>query len=136
LWTLNSTNDNNLTAEQAVVPNLYTKTLSEVNKILNPIGLKAVRHGSGVVLDQVPAPGTLSMKGDRVHVTLGPKDRSPSATVVMPVLTGLSLRDAVKKATESGLMVKINGTGRVIAQKPNSGARVTVGEICSLQAAG
>ncbi len=136
LWTLNSAREDNLTLEQRVVPDLYSKTLSEVNKVLNSVGLKAVRHGSGVVYDQVPAPGMLAMKGDRVHVTLGPKVRSPSAMVVMPVLTGLSLRDAVKKATESGLMVKINGTGRVIAQKPNSGARITVGETCSLQAAG
>ncbi|HHE46577.1 MAG TPA: PASTA domain-containing protein, partial [Bacteroidetes bacterium] len=137
LWTLNSSgSDASSPSRRIIVPDLERKTYAEANEVLNSIGLKVVRHGSGTVCDQVPAPGTTAMKGDVVHVTLSPENRSLNAMVIMPVLTGLSLRDAVKKAMDSGLMVKISGTGRVVRQTPVSGARIMVGETCSLKAVG
>ena len=136
LWTLADTDEDVLAADRIVVPDLSGRDMVEVERQLNLVGLKAVAHGRGVVYDQVPASGSIAVKDDRVHVTLGPENRLSGATVIMPALTGMSLRDALRKATESGLMVKISGTGRVVKQSPSSGTRVSVGESCMLQAAG
>ena len=120
-------------SEQIKVPDLALVSVAEAVRSLKEAGLVMERHGEGAVIyDQMPAPGTVANPGDLVQVTLGPLERSKGTTMIMPVLTGLSLRDAVKKATENGLAVKVSGTGRVMRQSPSSGARVPMGEVCQL----
>jgi cell division protein FtsI (penicillin-binding protein 3) len=100
---------------------------------LKEAGLSILKSGNGsVIYDQAPRAGSLVNKKSQVQVTLGPKDRSRGPAAVMPVLVGLSLRDAVMKATECGLAVKVNGSGRVVKQSPGSGARVETGDLCMI----
>lgn len=54
---------------------------------------------------------------------------------VMPDLRGLSLRKALRNLQQSGLKIKIVGSGRVVAQEPRAGRSFTGGEcLLTLQA--
>lgn len=134
LWAQVDSSEGFFASNHIEVPDLSSRTLKQAKHELKQVGLSAVHYGSGVVYDQVPAPGAVTSRGDKVNITLGPKERLRGAESIMPVLTGLSLRDAIRKATESGLIVKVRGSGRVIRQSPVSGKRVTAGEICSIVA--
>jgi len=136
LWALANTDEDIMTSNRVKVPDLTGMTMREVDKELKPLGLKAVKQGRGNVIDQVPSPEAYVMIGDEVYVNLGKRNQMQDSMSIMPVLTGLSVRDALLKATEHGLMVQINGSGKVVKQKPLSGKRITVGEMCLIQAAG
>lgn len=117
------------------VPNLTFGEIQEASAAAAQAGLSLKVHGTGeVVYDQNPPAGSSAFRGGQVHVTVGPRRQAKGATLITPVLTGLSLRDAIRKATEHGLSVRVSGSGRVIEQTPSSGARVTVGDLCLLKA--
>lgn len=119
------------------VPDLSFLDLDIARELTEKDDLTLIRHGSGtVVYDQTPAPGTLVEPGDKIHVTVGPREDLKGATVIMPLLTGLSLRDAIRKATERGLSIRIDGTGRVVKQTPKSGSKAAIGDICRIVAVG
>ncbi|MCF7810044.1 PASTA domain-containing protein [bacterium] len=136
LWALNGSDGNEDKESHIVVPDLCSKNFKDASGMLKQLGLKVTGHGNGIIYDQIPEPGTIVSKGDLIELTLGPEERFKGGYGLMPVLTGLSLRDAVRKATESGLMVRIEGSGKVIKQSPRSGSKVTVGGICTITAAG
>jgi len=53
--------------------------------------------------------------------------------VVMPDLTGLSMRNALSRIEGKGLIIKVSGNGRVVEQTPRAGAVVEKGDICFLK---
>ena len=54
-------------------------------------------------------------------------------TVVMPDLTGLSMRSALSRIEGKGLIIKISGNGKVVEQTPKPGVVVEKGDICYLK---
>lgn len=55
---------------------------------------------------------------------------------IVPNFINMSLRDAIKIATSSGLDITINGNGRVIRQRPREGSVVKIGTRCEVTAVG
>ena len=53
--------------------------------------------------------------------------------VVMPDLTGLSMRNALSRMEGKGLIIKISGNGKVVEQIPKPGAVIEKGDICYLK---
>ncbi len=53
--------------------------------------------------------------------------------VVMPDLTGLSMRSALSRMEGKGLIIKVSGNGRVVEQVPKAGTVIDKGEICYLK---
>lgn len=53
--------------------------------------------------------------------------------VIMPDLTGLSMRSALSRMEGKGLIIKISGSGRVVEQTPPAGTVVEKGDICFLK---
>jgi cell division protein FtsI (penicillin-binding protein 3) len=53
--------------------------------------------------------------------------------VVMPDLTGLSMRNALSRVEGKGLIIKVSGNGKVVEQAPKAGAVVEKGDICYLK---
>jgi cell division protein FtsI (penicillin-binding protein 3) len=53
--------------------------------------------------------------------------------VVMPDLTGLSMRNALSRIEGKGLIIKVSGNGKVVEQAPKAGAVVEKGDICYLK---
>ncbi|NWG02182.1 MAG: PASTA domain-containing protein [Syntrophaceae bacterium] len=53
--------------------------------------------------------------------------------IVMPDLTGLSMRNALSRIEGKGLIIKVSGNGKVIDQNPKPGAVIEKGDICYLK---
>ncbi len=56
-----------------------------------------------------------------------------SEKIVMPDLTGLSMRNALSRIQGKGLIIKVSGNGRLVEQVPRAGAVIDKGEICYLK---
>ncbi len=124
-------------ADYVVVPEVRNGSLESALKILDKKGLSFGKHGTGeLVIDQSPVSGVKAKKGDIVELILGPSKRNRGSQVVVPYLTGLSLREALRKGSEAGLIVQIKGSGRVVRQAPASGSRAVVGDVLTLIAEG
>jgi cell division protein FtsI (penicillin-binding protein 3) len=54
-------------------------------------------------------------------------------TVMMPDLTGLSMRNALSRMEGRGLIIKVSGNGKVVEQTPKPGAVIEKGDICFLK---
>ncbi len=64
---------------------------------------------------------------DEVRVGKGLK------TVVMPDLTGLSMRNALSRMEGRGVIIKVSGNGKVVEQVPRPGTVIEKGDICYLK---
>jgi cell division protein FtsI (penicillin-binding protein 3) len=53
--------------------------------------------------------------------------------VVMPDLTGLSMRNALSRMEGKGLIIKVSGNGKVVEQIPKPGTLIEKGDICYLK---
>jgi cell division protein FtsI (penicillin-binding protein 3) len=53
--------------------------------------------------------------------------------VVMPDLTGLSMRNALSRIEGKGLVIKVSGNGKVVDQAPRPGSVIEKGDICFLK---
>jgi cell division protein FtsI (penicillin-binding protein 3) len=53
--------------------------------------------------------------------------------VMMPDLTGLSMRNALSRMEGRGLIIKVSGNGKVVEQIPKPGAVIEKGDICYLK---
>jgi cell division protein FtsI (penicillin-binding protein 3) len=56
-----------------------------------------------------------------------------SGKIVMPDLTGLSMRSALSRIEGKGLIIKVSGNGRLVEQVPRAGAVIDKGDICFLK---
>jgi len=54
-------------------------------------------------------------------------------TVVMPDLTGLSMRNALSRMEGRGVIIKVSGNGKVVEQVPRPGTVIERGDICYLK---
>jgi len=54
-------------------------------------------------------------------------------TVVMPDLTGLSMRNALSRMEGRGIIIKVSGNGKVVEQTPRPGTVIEKGDICYLK---
>ncbi len=53
--------------------------------------------------------------------------------MVMPDLTGLTMRNALSRIEGKGLIIKVSGNGRLVEQFPRAGTVIDRGEICYLK---
>ncbi len=63
----------------------------------------------------------------------GPSDEAKPGYIRLPDVRGLSLRMAMNRLHESGIGVKIKGSGYVVAQYPRPGSSMRIGDPCLLQ---
>ena len=56
-----------------------------------------------------------------------------AGVVVMPDLTGLSMRNALSRIEGKGLVIKVSGNGKVVEQTPRPGMMIEKGDICYLK---
>ncbi len=94
--------------------------------------LQVVPKGTMVVkneLDSAPrkeAPETQPLI-DGIKVGKG------AATIVMPDLSGLSMRNALTRMEGRGLIIKVSGNGKVVEQAPRPGTVIERGDICYIK---
>ena len=76
----------------------------------------------GLVVEQIPGPGTICSVGDRVEITVAVRQNTTSVTgPICPDLHGLSNREVRRIAARLGVDVHINGVGYVSNQQPPAG---------------
>lgn len=94
--------------------------------------LHAVPKGTVIVKNEIDL--TLQ-KAVWVNPSLidGVKVGKGAGVVVMPDLTGLSMRNALSRIEGKGLIIKISGNGKVVEQNPKPGTVIEKGDICYLK---
>lgn len=96
--------------KEITVPDMAGMTLSEAAQAASAVGIKVEvadsvyrRHSrKGVVLSQLPAPGSQVKEDRRILLTMVAKG---SQTVTMPSLVGFSLRQAKAELSSKGLVL-------------------------------
>jgi beta-lactam-binding protein with PASTA domain len=113
------------------VPDLRLLQRSSVERHLAEVGLRVRFRGAGprVVAHDPPA-GQATERGTSVTAWLSlPEDSSARR---LPDLTGLSLRDALRRLGRLEVRVRIEGTGVVARQSPPAGTPLPLVSDCRL----
>lgn len=111
------------TKKMVKVPDVLHLTMDNAALRLGLVDLQmAGAERGGLVIQQVPLPGTLLKPGSVVHLMTGPlKVATPSNGLLCPDFSGLSNREINSLASRMGLKVKISGAGYAISQIPAAG---------------
>ena len=109
----------------AIVPDVTGLTEAQAEKALKAANLDClVSGGTGLVVDQMPAPGAHMARKSLVMLYM--KDAGDDASeVAVPDLTGLSILEANRLLTAYGLQMKAEGSGVAVSQSPAAGDNVT-----------
>ena len=114
------------------VPNFIGMSVEDAKKNLKVLGYSYEIVGNGdTVLNQTPGNNdTITFKNSKIIIYT----ENISEEITVPSLVGLSLTDAVDKAVNAGLNIRINGPagGNVISQSLPLGAKVKRGEVIEL----
>ncbi len=114
-----------------LVPDLRLLAPRDVTRRLAEIGLRPSFVGEGGrARSQSPAAGEAAERGAGVTVWLSaPHDSSGD---VMPDLTGLAVREALRRLTPLEAKVRIEGHGLVVRQSPAPGTPLSVNRVCGV----
>lgn len=113
------------------VPDLALLPPRSAEQRLQRCGLHARFEGTGArVLAQSPAAGEAAERGAGVIVWLAPP--ADSTGHVLPDLTGMPVREAIRQLTLRQVTPRIEGTGRVTRQEPAPGTPLPLRTACRL----
>lgn len=106
-------------------PNLIGQTQVQATNTLKRLGLTPMWMGSqGTIQSQWPVAGVEVEKTSKIFVWL---PQGSASTVVVPDLTGLSMRDVGNMLTALGLQFEPRGSGFATTQTPVAGQKVARG---------
>jgi cell division protein FtsI (penicillin-binding protein 3) len=94
--------------------------------------LNVIPKGAMVVKSEFDSPPRKEASGPPPSID-GIKVGKGMAMVVMPDLTGLSMRNALSRMEGKGLVIKVSGNGKVVDQVPRPGSVIEKGDICFLK---
>jgi cell division protein FtsI (penicillin-binding protein 3) len=94
--------------------------------------LQVVPKGTKVVKNELDSAPRRDRPGGQSLID-GIKVGKAAETIVMPDLTGLSMRNALSRMEGRGLIIKVSGNGKVVEQAPRPGTVVERGDICFLK---
>lgn len=107
----------------AKVPDVLYIDAAVAVSSLERVGLRVLgAQKSGLVVQQVPAPGAACAVGDTVVLDVRAAQPTQDAHVACPDLAGLSNRQVVTLATRLGIPVDVDGVGYVGSQEPAPGS--------------
>ncbi len=117
--------------EYIEVPDVLHLSLDNAGQRLSALGLQiAGAERGGLVIQQVPLPGTRLEPGGMVHLLTGPaQEVSDNSEVFCPNFSGLSNRQVLSLAARMGLRVNIKGAGYAVGQSPAAGLALGVDQI-------
>jgi cell division protein FtsI (penicillin-binding protein 3) len=94
--------------------------------------LNVVPKGTTIVKNELDSAPKKEVSGAQPLIE-GVKVGKGIGMVVMPDLTGLSMRNALSRMEGKGLIIKVSGNGKVVEQIPRPGIVVEKGDICYLK---
>ena len=122
------------------MPDLRGMSIQNAEHNLNQYGFLYKVEGpdsASVVIDQFPKAGVTVDKNHPITLKIG-RGKTRDLKIVnagtMPNLVGLTLRKALKAASEEGVEVRIIGSGIVRKQSLLVGSRISSGSVCILEA--
>lgn len=111
--------------EKIIVPDVKNKKINIVTKELKSLGLKVQVEGQGdKVIIQLPPAGSQVIKGSTT--ILYTQDEN-SDQVIVPDLTGRTIKEASIILSELGLEMAPQGSGLAVIQEPQPGSKVDKG---------
>jgi cell division protein FtsI/penicillin-binding protein 2 len=114
-----------------LVPDLRLLQVASVTPRLAEYGLRARFRGMGArVLAQDPPAGRAIERGTSITVWLSPP--ADSAARVLPDLTGMSVREALRRLGSLAVRARIEGSGIVSRQDPAAGVPLPLPGECRL----
>ena len=109
------------------VPDVISLNSDKASQVIRAAGLIPKLSGEGtVVLEQVPAAHSLAKEGSQVLLKLGDKDIN-DGNVTVPDLTGKRIPEAARLLEALDLMLKPQGSGMAVEQRPIPGTIVKAG---------
>jgi len=94
--------------------------------------LNVLPKGTVVVKNEIDSPPRREVSQAQPLID-GIKVGKGMERVVMPDLTGLSMRNAMSRMEGKGLVIKVSGNGKVVEQVPRPGSVIEKGDICFLK---
>jgi beta-lactam-binding protein with PASTA domain len=118
-------------AAPVTVPDVRLLPPRTAERQLLELGLRAHTEGQGArVLAQAPAAGQATERGASVQLWLSaPEDSSGR---VLPDLTGLPVREALRRLTLRRVPARIEGRGIVVRQSPAAGTALPLADVVRL----
>jgi cell division protein FtsI (penicillin-binding protein 3) len=115
--------------ELAVLPSMEGFTREEASALLGSLRINAEFEGRGeFITAQSVKAGSRLNPGETVSFVLGSNETPENTTdVIVPSVTGLSVRQAVQQLLNAGLEVDRSGFGLVVSQSIKEGTRVQRG---------
>ncbi|MDZ7366279.1 MAG: penicillin-binding transpeptidase domain-containing protein [candidate division KSB1 bacterium] len=118
-----------------VVPDVTGRSAAISAAMLEKLGFDIERQGKGdFVLNQHPAPGSRVPPHSTITLDLFEVEAAGvAASIKMPNLVGLSVREALQKLAFFKIDAVVHGSGRVVRQYPTAGTTITPGIICEIE---
>lgn len=125
--------DNDIT--ETLIPNVTNMTYAEAKATLSSSGFNIASditlNDSDIILDQIPKSGASLMSGSTIRV-YNSTDAGKQTTNV-PDIRNKSVNAATKALKNSGLNVRIVGTGTVLTQDPSPNEVIEKGSIVTIK---
>ena len=113
---------------RAAVPDVASLMMENANQMLEEAGFSVAVEGNGeIVARQIPRGGVLLERGSTVTLVTGPGTDAETGVAIVPDLRDLSIRRALTSVAVHRLEARVNGSGRVVSQRPRPGERVRPG---------
>ncbi len=110
--------------EELKVPNLIGKTFLNAESDLREKGFNVKLIGDGeIVKEQLPNPGIKTNYKSTVWL-FSEKDKKEAMLIAVPDFRGMIAAEAVKLASQKGLELVLDGSGKVIGQSVYPGKRI------------
>lgn len=114
-------------SQPSLVPDVKGQPVPIALARLNASGIPTERmaayRNSAFVVDQKPEPGPLD--GDAAKVRLETVEYDDNTELMMPDLTGLSVREAANWLMSQGIDVTVKGHGSIVSHTPGEGMPLT-----------
>jgi cell division protein FtsI (penicillin-binding protein 3) len=94
--------------------------------------LQVVPKGTMVVKNELDSTPRKEPPENQPQIN-GIKVGKGAGRIVMPDLTGLSMRNALSRMEGRGLIIRVSGNGKVVEQAPRPGTVIERGDICFLK---
>ena len=115
------------------IPDLTGRRVETAKQILENLKIQYQTNGSGqIVKSQKLQTDPDSGEFQKIILTLSDFSYE-NEYVIMPKLTGLSMRRAISELAIKGLSAKVFGSGRVYRQDPEPGKKIKAGARCMLE---
>jgi len=113
------------------VPEVKNKNITQATKELKALGLNVQVEGQGQeIITQLPPAGTQVTKGSTVYLYT---QDAESELVVVPDLTGRTIKESSKILTDLGLGMAPQGSGLASLQEPFPGTKVEKGTVIKVK---